>query len=400
MADEAAATPGTEAAPVAPTDAATAKSFISQALARQAGEAPAQTTNDAVPPNPHAPKAAPPKDEATGRFTKAESAPRVEGEPEAAPEQEAAEDTSEQQDANEDQGEQVEVPDTIQGLAEQYGVDPEDLLGHLRVEVKGEDGKPVSMSIAEALRGTLREQDYTRKNQQLAEQRREHDSLVQQAQQALSAKHQQLDSVLNALIADFQAGPTAEQIMAMADPNSPTYNPTEYVTARAQFEQKSSKLNNAMALQQQQKQEAEQALQQKRAAYRQQQQQLLTSLVPEATDKTKLVKFEADVRQYMMHDIHPTAKFSQAEVDSWFQNYDARQVLLVRDAMAFRAMSRGKDTLVKTLKGLPKVSKPNGTGGRTNGADTDRAKSLDRLRRPGASKDDALKFLKGVVHRT
>ena len=226
MADEAAATPGTEAAPVAPTDAATAKSFISQALARQAGEAPAQTTNDAVPPNPHAPKAAPPKDEATGRFTKAESAPRVEGEPEAAPEQEAAEDTSEQQDASEDHGDTVEVPDTWQGLAEHLGVDPDDLLGHLRMEVKDADGKPVTMSLADMARGTLAQQDYTRKTQAHAEERREFQARVQQEQQALSAKHQQLDSVLNALIADFQAGPTAEQIMAMADPNSPTYNPT------------------------------------------------------------------------------------------------------------------------------------------------------------------------------
>lgn len=397
MAEEQAATPSPEAAPTTPpTSVEDAKSLIRNALARQEGRAePAQTTKDAVPPHPNEPKPLPPKGP-DGKFQKAEPESRVEGEPEAEAPAEA-EDTSEQQPETEDQPESVEVPDTLQGLAEHLGVDPEDLLGHLRVELKGEDGKPIGMSLAEALRGTLRNDDYTRKTQKLAEDRRSHDEAVKQAQQALSAKHQQLDQILNVLVADFNAGPSIEQIMAMADPNSPSYNPTEYVTARAQYEKRADKLNRAFAVAQQEKQAAEQTRQQNLAQYRQEQQQRLQAWFPDASDKVKLTKFEADVREYMTKDIHPTARFSPEEVDSWFNTYDARQVLIVRDALAWRALNKSKEQTVKALKALPRVSKPQGTGGRVNAAESESQKSRERLSRPGASKDDAVKYLRSIV---
>jgi hypothetical protein len=400
MSDEIAATPSPEAAPTTPPKTPEeAKSLIRDALARQEGRAApqaAQTTPDPVPPHPNEPKPGQPKGP-DGKFVKAEPESRVEGEPEA-PAPVEAEDTSEQQAEGEDQTETVEVPDTIHGLAEHLGVDPEDLLGHIHIEMKGEDGKPIGMSLAEALRGTLRNDDYTRKTQKLAEDRRSHETAVQQAQQALSTKHQQLDQLLNVLVGEFNEGPSWQVIMSMADPNSTNYNPTEYVTARAKFEARSQKLNAALAANQQEKQAQDQQRQQSLAQFRQEQQQKLQAWFPDANDKAKLTKFEADVRDYMTKDLHPTAKFTSEEVDSWFSTYDARQVLILRDALAFRALSKGKEQTVKTLKALPRVSKPQGLGGtRTNAAQSEVAKSRERLSKPGASKDDAVKYLRSIV---
>src|SRR3990167_6910792 len=147
-------------------------------------------------------------------------------------EAEATEEEAEPEQQGE--GEESTIPDTFQGLASQLGVAPADLAAHLKVQIKGPDGRVTeTITFAEAVRGHLREADYTQKTQAGAEQRKAMETFALQANQALQQKFSQLDGLINGLQGELDNGITEQQLTALLDPNGGTYNPEEYLRQRA-----------------------------------------------------------------------------------------------------------------------------------------------------------------------
>lgn len=394
MSDEAAATPAPEAAPqpvtLVPNQSMSreqALQTVRGALKASSGEQapqPAETTRETPPASGE-------RDPNTGRFLpRTEQTAESEAlEPEAEPEKAKPTETPSKETVSADQSDEVEVPDTLKGLAEQLGVDPEALLGHLRVEVKGENGEYESQTLAEIVRGTLRNKDYSEKTAKLADDRRQLDSLVSSATQALQAKHQQVDDLLTLLTGQLDTGPSDADLQAMLNPNDPRYDVDGYVRANALRQQRTQAIQHAVQTLNGERQQLTQQQQQQLAQFRQQQQQRLASWVPETADKAKLPVFEREVREYLTKDIHPGAVFTEKEVDSFFQTFDARQVLIIRDAIAFRKLQKGQATVTKTLKTLPRATRPNAPAPRGDNKQGIAEKSLQSMRRATQAGDKA-----------
>ena len=268
-------------------------------------------------------------------------------------------------------------------------MDPEDLLGHLRVEVKGENGEYESQTLAEIVRGTLRNKDYSEKTAKLADDRRQLDSLVSSATQALQAKHQQVDDLLTLLTGQLDTGPSDADLQAMLNPQDPRYDVDGYVRANALKQQRTQAIQQAVQTLNGERQTLAQQQAQHNADRRQKQQTLLAQLIPETKDKTKLAAFERDVRDYLMNDLPPGAQLTAQQVDNWFKGYHASEVLTIRDAIAFRKLQKGNTTVTKTLKTLPRATRPNAPAPRGANKQGLAEKSLQSMRRATQAGDKA-----------
>ena len=293
--------------------------------------------------------------------------------------------------SEESAGDGVEVPQTVQGLAEMLNVDVGDLVDHLQIEIKGDDGTAQTITLAEAIHGTMRTDDYTQKTQQLAEDRRQFDANILQATQTFQMKQQHTDDLLAVLQAQINTGPTDEQLTELLD-----YDPEEHYRQKALRDNQLKAVEGVIAHQQQERQQSLLQQQQLEAQNRHEQQRLFSNWLPEVKDATKLGEFETGVREYLTKDIHPTGTYSSDEVDNFFNTYDARQALILKDAMAYRALQKGGKEMTRRLKAKTRVLKPNAVPARDQGNQGARMKSQEKLRRYGSGegKKNALDFIR------
>lgn len=245
------------------------------------------------------------------------------------------------------------IPNTVEGLAEAIGISPQELSEHLRVTVKV-NGKEQAVTLAEAVKGHQLEADYRTKTSELAETRRNFASQVEQAQQALNAKANQLNELMAAVFSQLDLGPDETALSKMLDPKDPSYDPNGHYLQTQARNAKLAVLNKARQARQAnwEKQEAER--QTLAAKWRTDQQDALLREYPEIKDKAKLREFEDETRSTL------TAYygFADEEVTRFMQTFDARQVKIVRDAIKFRKMQDGAKKLPVQLKGIPKVIRP------------------------------------------
>ena len=171
-------------------------------------------------------------------------------------------------------------------------------------------------------------------------------------------------------------------------------DPAEYVRVKAQLEAQQSAL-----IGQHQAQEAERArVNQEREAsvaqFREQQQQILVDKIPELTDPDKLETFETGMATYL-----GDVGFTNDEISGFVGGaFDARQVMLIRDAMRYRGMQDQKKTITKKLKGLPRVQRPGvSTTGRRAQAGDDIAEAKNRIQRAGATDGDAVNYIRQLL---
>ncbi len=281
-----------------------------------------------------------------------EGPPKEDDTPQQAPpeEQEPAEEeaSSEQPETAEPDGEGDELPDTLEGFAEALGMEPDDLAGHLKVPVKV-DGKVSYVPVAEAMKGARLEADYTRKTMELAEERKQFEAKNQQAFERWQQEFQRLDEAIQSLEAENEAELSPERQAQLLDDN-----PQEYLRVMARQQAKAAQLQKVKsardeALQSQQKEHQERV-----NTYRTEQQRLLTEKIPDVSDPKKLQAFESDMNTYLGGQ-----GYSAEEINGFLGGaFDHRQVMIVRDAMRYRALQEGKKTLPKKLEGLAKVQKP------------------------------------------
>ncbi|EFK96690.1 conserved hypothetical protein [sediment metagenome] len=239
------------------------------------------------------------------------------------------------------------------------------------------DGEEVEVPLDELLKGYSRTSDYTRKTQQIAEQRK----AAEAEAEAARVEREQYKQGLEAL---------KSQIMSVAEPDWDRLmaeDPIEFVKQKELFRDRKEKLA-ALQAEQYRVSQRDAAEQQKRLAQIVSEEQAkLVTLIPEWSDSTKAKAEKEKIVEYGL-----SIGFSQEELNSL---YDSRAVLALRQGMLYRDMVANAKVKKENVKVSP-TAKP-GTLKPNSQART-AAEAKERLRASGKEKDfaDAFKtmFLK------
>jgi len=282
--------------------------------------------------------------------------------------------------------EELESPETLEeDVEDEEEFVEEDELDEEQTDVEEEapqlqtftvkvDGQEVEVTQEELINGYSRQQDYTRKTQELAQQRK----TIEQQQAELA----QRDAIYSQLLPKMEAQLKGE----LAD--EPDWNtlyeddPVGYVREKQLWDEKKEKLQATQAEQQRLQQEAVQKQQEQIALMVQEGQQKLLELIPEWQDPEVATKDKLAIREYGINVLGYTPQ----EMDAV---YDYRALLGLRNAWL-------QSKTVKAVKKKPtekakaRVARPGTTNRPRSVAPVKKAKQ--RLAKTGKPSDAAKVF--------
>jgi len=226
--------------------------------------------------------------------------------------------------------------------------------------------------IREWKKGNLRESDYTRKTQDLAEQRK----LYEAKESKITNKAEKLDALIGDLeqsIDDQESKIDWDELMED--------DPSQYLKLKANIEAKQKTLDQAKA-------DKKKSSDDKHQLYLQEQRALIPKLLPEWTDsKGATEKMTADLK--LIGDYLGNNGFSDQEMN---EIVDAKLWPIYLDAARFRALNDKTPEISKRVKNAPKVIKP--TKARVRAVDSStETEAASRLKNTG-SDQDGLAYLK------
>jgi hypothetical protein len=236
------------------------------------------------------------------------------------------------------------------------------------------DGNEIEVTQDESLNGYSRQQDYTRKTQELANQRK---TIEQQAQEL-----QQRDAIYAQLLPKMEAQLKGELV------NEPDWNslydddPIAYVREKQIWDEKKEKLTAVSAEQQRLQQEAYAQQQQQIAQVVQDGQQRILQIIPEWKNAEIASKEKSAIRDYGINVLG----YSAQEMDAI---YDYRALLGLRNAWL---NSKTVEATKKkpTQKAPARVARPGSTSRKKSLAPAQRAKQV--LAKTGKVQDAAKVF--------
>lgn len=179
------------------------------------------------------------------------------------------------------------------------------------------DGEEIEVPEDELLKGYSRTQDYTKKTQALAEQRK----AAEQEYESIRAERAQYAQLVNQLAAKLQDEPQIDDSLQYTDPIAYAQQVAQVMQVR---QQRAAVAQEQQRLAQVEQQEQAQQLQR----YVAEQAELLPTLIPDWVDAETAKAEKAKIR-----DVAKSFGYSDDEVS---QIYDARAVAVLRDAMRWR----------------------------------------------------------------
>ena len=315
---------------------------------RRPEAAPQAAQPQAQPAQTEATPIGQPKDPATGRF--------VPKELEAATQEPPGETGAELPEGNEGAEptdaaakDSVELADTIQGLAQQFEVDPETLMDHLGLTVKV-NGEEKRATLRDLQRGYQMDADYRQKTAALAE--REREIAPQRERIAAERNHyaQTIENMIRQAMPILQA--EDQRLQAMLDPNQPSYDPPGYMREKAQLEQRQRQLAQLdyERQQAQQRQRQDQDAEFRRDVLHHE--KLLFDAIPEWSKDTAKARAEVqDIKDYVSAQ-------GFADKDGLSREYRAPLILIARKAMLWDKSQATAKAVVKDVAKLPRILKP------------------------------------------
>ena len=268
---------------------------------------------------------------------------------------------------------EVETPNEEEATSESSDIQENSEEPYYAVTV---DGTELSVNLEELIQGYQRNADYTRKTQELAQERNQSSEFVERSKKDVEAKLQKLNELNNAAQAQLQQEYAEVDFEKLYDED-----PVE----AARLEHKMRRKHEQLAQVQQQTQELQS---QEFNKYLGEQQKLLTQKIPEFTDEQKGPRFKQQMRDYLGN-----IGFNDTEINSV---YDHRYVMLVKDAMSYRNLQKAKPGIKKKVANAPKVVK-GGVAKSKGQADAEaKRQQLSKLRKTGQVRD-AAKFFRNLV---
>ena len=304
------------------------------------------------------------------------------------PETEEAQPTEEEESQPEEEDESLEVE------SEESEEDDDDYEGTDNREVEGEDlyavtvnGEEQTIPLDELLKGYSRQSDYTKKTQEVSEQRKEVETLKSQYQAEMNQIQSERGHYVEALQAllDGSMG-TLDEFANVNWEELKRDDPIEFVTKKEEFREKQEKMQAVQRDQQiaQQRQTEEykklhkDALDGEHAA--------LAGKLPDWKDDQKRSKIKKQVRDYALGQ-----GFDAEEIKGLV---DHRSILVLLKASKYDAMTNS-DVKAKKLKNKPRVIR-SGSGVRgTEEKRSQRKTKMKRLQQSGHV-DDAASLLEDM----
>ena len=219
--------------------------------------------------------------------------------------------------------------------------------------------------------------DYTKKTQEIAEQRKVIETeakAIIEARQVRDEYSQKLQAVQQFLVG---SNDSREDLAAMKE-----NDPIGYAVKVAEMTEKKEQLQLVQAEQGRiaQQQQADRSAQMQRVV--EQESQKLAQSLPEFSDKVKGEQIRNDIRSY-----GKSVGFTDEELS---QVYDSRQVLTIHKAMMYDKLVKSKPGMKKKVSNAPKMVKG---GAKVKQTVTDRTKKQQqKLLRTGSARDAAALF--------
>lgn len=285
-------------------------------------------------------------------------------------------------DENEEAGEEDEGEPGDEDQAEESDVDddPESEQGRFvadNARVKLEDG--TFATVAELKAGSLRNADYTRKTQEVAELRRSFETQsesVKQAEQQLSEQREYVTSLLQSL------APQAP------DPSLLSTDPLKYLQDKANFESFQQHEQYLRGLSEADKAKAKEKSEADRNARMNSEWGKLLEKASDLNDKTKFQAFETEMIKFGSEAYGYSRDEILAQVP-----YDHRMALVLKDAIAWRKLQASKPQAAKKTEGRPPIHK----GGKRLAPQAQKARQADaaitRLKSTGSLADATAAYL-------
>ena len=363
------------------SDIITATEKISHLLSPESTDQPEQ---EAATDSANQAESEPVYDEATGRyrdpstnkFVKGPEQETAEGEEPSDEEAAEAEEADAGADPEEPDGEDLELADTVDGLAEQLGIDPSDFTSALKARVKI-NGEESEVTLSELVNGYQKDGDYRQKTAELSEQRR----AVRDAEAEIAKKRDEFSSQLEPLIAQLkQYESIDEQFMNQLAAENRWDELAQY---RYAADQRQKQLQQAEQEKQRIEQDKQAEQQKQHTARVAENNRLLEDLKPEwAKDPEKGRQEIAQVRQYMKSE-----GFDTALVDNLF---DARIIAAMDKARKYDNLQRTAPEKLKVARAAPKrVLRPGPSKPKVDPKLKARRDNFNRLRQSGKPEDAA-----------
>jgi hypothetical protein len=250
------------------------------------------------------------------------------------------------------------------------------------------DGAEREVNLDELLSGYSRQSDYTKKTQQLAQERQQMGQLQQQWQQEMIAAQTERQQYIDALGQVVNQSMTGLEEYANIDWETlKEDDPIAYVTRRDEFREAQENVR-AMQGQQAYAMQQQEAEMQNAIQYRTREEMgMLVEKVPEWKDKETRQELTKNLREYATGQ-----GFSPEEISSLI---DHRSLIVLMKAQKYDAM-QNTDVKSKKLKNKPKVVRAGSPKDRKSGDKAKRTAQMKRLQQSGHV-DDAVSLFEDFV---
>ena len=296
---------------------------------------------------------------------KPEEAPANEAPAESEPTEEVEQPTTE--DLPVEETEEVDVAEATDEAQEDINENSEEPSYEVKV-----NGQTLNVTLDELLQGYQREADYTRGKQDLSLEKSRLDQTLQQSQTEINQKLAKLNELNNSAQSQLQAEYANIDFEKLYEDD-----PVEASKLEHKMRKRAENLQRIQY-------ETQQAQNVELQKFIQGEQSKVLSLVPEFNDPGKASKLKSDMKSYLTN-----VGYNDQEINTI---YDSRQVLLIRDALAYDKIRRANPKVKKKVLNAPKVMKSGTT--KTNAEQVARLRNekLNRLKKTGKVADAAKVF--------
>ena len=234
------------------------------------------------------------------------------------------------------------------------------------------DGSEMEVTLDELLRGYQREADYTRKTSELSLEKSRHNDMMQQSQSEINQKLSKLTELTSAAQQELQTEYSNIDFEKL-------YEDDPVEAARLEHKMR-KRAENLQRIQEETRNNQMNEFQK----YLQEQQAKVATMIPEFNDPAKASRIKSEMRSYLTK-----LGYNNNEIASV---YDSRQVMLIKDAMAYDKLKKSNVKVTKKVAKAPKVVKPGVPKTKAEQASKQRRDKLNHLKKTGSVRSAAKVF--------
>ena len=234
------------------------------------------------------------------------------------------------------------------------------------------DGSEMEVTLDELLRGYQREADYTRKTSELSLEKSRHNDMMQQSQSEINQKLSKLTELTSAAQQELQTEYSNIDFEKLYEDD-----PVEAARLEHKMRKRSENLQRIQ-------EETRNNQMNEFQKYLQEEQAKVATLIPEFNDPAKASRIKSEMRTYLTK-----LGYNNNEIASV---YDSRQVMLIKDAMAYDKLKKSNVKVTKKVAKAPKVVKPGTTKTKAEVAAKQRQEKLNHLKKTGSVRSAAKVF--------